>query len=178
MRRTTWNRIAAGVALTLPIVSVAHADTYLTEAQAAAVLFPGATLTPQVIVLSSQDIKTIQKASDQKVTHPQPRVLKGADGERLFIDDVLGKHEFITYAAAITPDGQVKGIEIMEYHETYGYQVRQADWRAQFVGKDSKAPLVLDKDIRNISGATLSSKHVTDGVRRILQTYELIKDCP
>ncbi len=35
-------------------------------------------------------------------------------------------------------------------------------------------PLKLTEDIQNISGATLSSKHITDGVRRLLATYELV----
>jgi len=50
--------------------------------------------------------------------------------------------------------------------------VRNASWRAQFVGKSAASPLQLNGDIKNISGATLSSKHVTDGVKRILNIYE------
>ena len=34
------------------------------------------------------------------------------------------------------------------------------------------SPLQLNGDITNISGATLSSRHVTDGVKRMLQVYE------
>ena len=32
-------------------------------------------------------------------------------------------------------------------------------------------PLKVGADIRNISGATLSSMHVTEGVKRILDAY-------
>lgn len=46
-----------------------------------------------------------------------------------------------------------------------------ASWLAQFVGKTSASPLRLNGDIRNISGATLSSTHVTEGVKRILAAY-------
>ena len=49
--------------------------------------------------------------------------------------------------------------------------MRNAAWRAQFVGKNANSPLQLNVDIKNISGATLSSKHITDGVKRILQKY-------
>src|SRR5256885_9528087 len=70
-------------------------------------------------------------------------------------------------------DGSVKQIEIMDYRESYGHEVRNADWRAQFVHKNASAPLKLDQDIRNISGATLSSRHIADGVRRILATYDI-----
>ena len=43
----------------------------------------------------------------------------------------------------------------------------------QFVGKTSQSPLKLDRDIKNISGATLSCRHVTDGVKRLLAFYEI-----
>jgi Na+-translocating ferredoxin:NAD+ oxidoreductase RnfG subunit len=78
----------------------------------------------------------------------------------------------IKYAVGIDTHGAVKQIEILEYNESYGYEVRNASWRAQFVGKTAASTLQLDADIRNISGATLSSKHVTDGVKRILTMYE------
>jgi len=87
------------------------------------------------------------------------------------LDRVVGKHEFITVAIGINANGTVKGIEIMEYRESYGYEVRDASWRAQFVGKGAGSPLQLGEDIKNISGATLSSKHITDGVKRTLQKY-------
>ncbi len=75
-------------------------------------------------------------------------------------------------AVGITANGTVKGIEILEYNESYGYEVREASWRAQFVGKSAASTLQLNADIKNISGATLSSKHITDGVRRVLAMYE------
>ncbi len=60
----------------------------------------------------------------------------------------------------------------MEYNESYGYEVRDAAWRQQFVGKSAASSLQLNADIKNISGATLSSKHVTDGVKRVLQSLK------
>ena len=80
----------------------------------------------------------------------------------------------ITFAVGLTGSGAVKQIEIMEYRESYGGEVRDEKWRAQFIGKTSAAPLLLDRDIRNISGATLSSRHVTEGVRRLLALYEIV----
>jgi len=176
MRSKNWNTALTGLLLA-PIPLVARAEIYLTETQAAAVLFPGIQMEPRVMTLSSDEIKQIKKAkNNDQGLKPNVRVFWGPHKEALFIDTVLGKHEFITYAVAIDFPGQVKGIEIMDYRETYGYQIRDKEWRKTFVGKTPKDPLKLDKDIPNISGATLSSKHVTDGVRRVLQTYEIFKD--
>jgi Na+-transporting NADH:ubiquinone oxidoreductase subunit NqrC len=63
-------------------------------------------------------------------------------------------------------------VEILEYRESYGGEISNRSWLSQFVGKTSRDPLELDQDIRNISGATLSSRHVTEGVKRILALYE------
>jgi Na+-transporting NADH:ubiquinone oxidoreductase subunit NqrC len=68
----------------------------------------------------------------------------------------------------------VKGIEILEYREAYGGQIRDANWRRQFAGKQAGTRLRLDKEIRNVSGATLSCKHITDGINRLLATYETV----
>jgi len=174
MRPKDWNIVLAGL-LIAPVPYVARAENYLTEEQAAAVLFPGLHMEARWIDLTPEQIKTIDKVSGEKVLDPRVRIFWGPNKEALMIDKVLGKHQFITYAVAITPDSKVKGIEILDYRETYGYQIRDKSWRQNFFGKSAQDSLKLDKDIPNISGATLSSKHVTDGVRRVLQTYEILK---
>jgi len=100
------------------------------------------------------------------------RVWRVSTGDWFIVDQVLGKHELITYALGIDPQGRARGIEILEYRESHGGEVRDAAWRAQFAGKSAADPLQLDRDIRNISGATLSCRHVTDGVKRLLKLYE------
>jgi Na+-transporting NADH:ubiquinone oxidoreductase subunit NqrC len=90
------------------------------------------------------------------------------------VDEVIGKHEFITYALALANSGAVKGVEILTYRETYGHEVKLPKWRAQFLGKTVAAPVKIDSDIRNISGATLSCVHVTEGVRRLLYTHAFV----
>lgn len=143
-----WTPVLAVPALVLPVPG--NATVYLTTEQAQKAIFPGATFTPG----------------------PHAGVFRASTGGWLVIDKVLGKHEMITYAVGINGNGTVKQIEILQYNESYGYEVRDAPWRAQFAGKSAASPLQLGSDIRNISGATLSSKHVTDGVKRVLQMYE------
>ncbi len=87
-------------------------------------------------------------------------------------DEVLGKFELISYAVGIGADGKVRGVEILAYRESHGHEVRMPAWRRQFVGKAQGAPLKLGEDIANISGATLSCGHVTEGVKRIVAVVE------
>ena len=105
--------------------------------------------------------------------HDEQKVWRVSGGGWFIVDEVVGKHEYITYAVGLSAAGAVQGIEIMDYRETYGGEVRNPKWRAQFAGKTKDATLQLDKDIKNISGATLSSRHITDGVRRLLAFHDV-----
>jgi hypothetical protein len=53
------------------------------------------------------------------------------------LDHVIGKHLYIDYAVALDPAGHVKRVDILQYRESYGGEVREASWLAQFVGKGS-----------------------------------------
>jgi hypothetical protein len=131
------------------ISTSAYATTYLTVEQAQKAIFPGASFT----------------------STGKPNVWRTSTGGTFIVDQVVGKHEYITMALGINANGTVKQIEIMQYNESYGYEVRDPAWRAQFIGKSAASPLQLNTDIKNISGATLSSKHITDAVKRLLETY-------
>jgi Na+-translocating ferredoxin:NAD+ oxidoreductase RnfG subunit len=176
MRSKEWNILMAGLAVTAPIAVVSYAETYLTAEQAAQVLFPGVKLKTDWVQLTPQEIRTIEKTSGESVPSTKIRAWLDLKKEALFIDRVIGKHEYITYAVAISLDGKVKGVEIMEYQERYGFEVRDKEWLGQFKGKDKNSPLRVKKDIKNISGATISAFHVTNGVRRVVETYEVLKN--
>jgi Na+-translocating ferredoxin:NAD+ oxidoreductase RnfG subunit len=91
----------------------------------------------------------------------------------LLVDQVIGKSELITYAVALDANGAVISVEILDYRESHGGEIRLAGWRKQFVGKTDADPVELNRDIRNISGATLSCRHVTEGVQRLLKLYKI-----
>jgi hypothetical protein len=149
------------------------ANTYLTVQQAQQAIFPGASFTQLNITLAPAQQKNIESRSGVRVRSRDLKIWKVSGGGWFIVDEVLGKHEYITYALGLNAGGSVKQIEILDYRETYGYEVREASWREQFVGKTDQAPLKLDGEIRNISGATLSSRHITEGVKRLLATYEV-----
>ena len=170
-----WLSVPALAAAALP----AHAVQYFTLEQAQHALFPEASGFKDARVLLTADQRdAIEKAAKVRVRVPELHAWRVDAGGTLagwfLVDEVYGKHEFITYAVALDATGAVRGIEIMDYRETHGGQVRNPAWRAQFTGKRAGAPLELDEDIKNISGATLSCKHIADGVRRLLASYEAV----
>ena len=85
-----------------------------------------------------------------------------------FIDDEVGQHMPITYAVKLSPSGTVERQEIVAYREARGDEVRDARFRAQFVGKTAHDPLRPGDDVVAVSGATISSRAMATGVRRAL----------
>ncbi len=151
---THWVRYTLPAAAIVTAASPAYAVQYLSLEEAQKQAFPSAT----------------------KFTELQAgRAWKAEAGGRVagyfILDRVIGKHLYIDYAVALTPNGAVHRVEILEYRESYGGEVRGSGWLAQFIGKTNSSALQINGDIRNISGATLSSTHITEGVKRILATY-------
>ncbi|MEA2558892.1 MAG: hypothetical protein QOH06_396 [Acidobacteriota bacterium] len=152
--------------------------TYFTIEQAQAALFPGAHMTSHPVTLTKEQVKAIEKASGTRVQEKTVKVWSASSGGWFYLDQVIGKHELITYGLALDAQGVVRGLEVLDYRETYGGEVRDPKWRAQFVGKKMGSPLHLDVDIINLSGATLSSRNITTGVRRLLATHALVVGKP
>jgi len=165
-------------AVFLASVPCGYTTTYLSVTQAQKEAFPDAEeFVANNIIFTPAQIKAIEEASGQKVPTRGQQVWKAMRNGRLqgyFIPDyVIGKHLAIDYAVALTPAGEVRQIEILTYRESYGGEIRNAEWKKQFVGKTAGSLLSLNNDIRNISGATLSSRHITEGVKRLLSVYEV-----
>ena len=158
-------------ATTIPIV--AHAKIYVYVEQAQKMLIPNKPLIKNSIIITDELQDRMRSASSIRHPFQGDRIWKAADGSWFIVDEVVGKHEMITYAVALSPSGVVTGIEILEYVESYGYEVAEAQWRKQFVGKTAADPIKLNQDIQNIGGATLSCKHLTDGVKRVAVLYEI-----
>jgi hypothetical protein len=158
-------------AVSAPIV--AHAKIYVSVEQAQKILLPNKPPTKNPIIITDDLQDRMRSASSIRHPFQGDRIWRATDGGWFIVDEVVGKHEMITYAVALSPSGVVTGIEILDYVESYGYEVAEAQWRNQFIGKTAADPIKLNKDIQNIGGATLSCKHLTDGVKRVAVLYEI-----
>lgn len=150
----------------------AFATQYLTVEQAQRAMFPDATRFADAnLQLSPEQMRQVEKLSGLPARSVNWRVFAAYRGDALLghmvLDDVIGKFELISYAVGINPDTSIRQVEILTYRESHGFEIKSPAWRKQFVGKTVQAGLAVGDGIANISGATLSCNHVTDGVRRI-----------
>jgi hypothetical protein len=144
---------------------------------------------PVLLVSLLASVSSAQSAPPGKLAKSIERVFgKGAQVDSLRVDtttvlrisqggslrgfaevrNVKGKDQPITHLVAIDSADQLKDIDILVYREPHGGEVAYDSWRKQFRGKTTSAPLEVGKDIRNISGATISSNAVTRSVRQAL----------
>ena len=165
----------------IALVSTAFAVDYLNEAQAQKVLFKNADeFIKKSIKLTDQQISKIKELSGTRQKNGTPLIWEARKKNKIlgyfFIDEVVGKHEYITYAMALDTENKVLGMEIMSYRETHGGEIKELSWRQNFIGKKISDPFQLDVDVPNITGATLSSRNVLDGVKRLLTLKKLLVD--
>jgi Na+-transporting NADH:ubiquinone oxidoreductase subunit NqrC len=159
--------------------SAAWAVDYLSAEEARQLAFPDAQAFEKVeLSLSKEQRKTVEKYAGARMRfekQPVWRVVKNdATAGWFIVDEVLGKHEYITYAAALDASGKVLRVEILSYRETHGGEVTNPRWLDQFDDKAYGDSLRLGNEVAAISGATLSCKHLTEGMRRILALHHEI----
>lgn len=178
MRLTQPLALVAVVELAVAPAS-AFAVEYLSSEQAVRLMFPDADRFEAIEVAPSP--AQMHKLEDAGVRARSARWKFSAarKGEAtlgwVVVDEVIGKFELITYAVGLGADGTLRQVEILSYRESHGGEIRLPAWRRQFVGKRAGDSIELGRDIANISGATLSCRHVTEGVKRIVELAHLLK---
>ena len=88
--------------------------------------------------------------------------------------DEIGKVNPFTLIVSATPEFSVRDVAVMVYREPRGGEITQKRFLAQYKGKRSRDPMLLDRDIVGISGATLSVHGVNRAVHKALAVLELV----
>ena len=168
----------AGFAACVAPTQVVVAAEYMSVEQAQKALFPSADRFDEVVLA----LNPVQKEQVVSLAGPQPphrslhswRASKGGEVlGHVFVDEVVGRQDFITYAAGIDAAGRLGTLEVLAYRESHGGEVRGDAWRHQFNGRQGLEQLRFEADIKNIAGATLSCGHVTQGVRWLMALWEV-----
>ncbi|MGZ5894267.1 MAG: FMN-binding protein [Caldimonas sp.] len=170
--------VLAGVVVAGCVVAPASAFAvdYLSAEQAARLMFPDADrFEARELVLDAAQLQALDASGVRARSARWPVTIARRGTATLgyvVTDSVVGKFELIGYAVGIGVDGAVVQVEILSYRESHGGEIRLPAWRRQFAGKTAASPIRIGEDIANISGATLSCTHVTEGVRRIVAVVQ------
>jgi hypothetical protein len=165
-------------ALTAAPVQIVVATEYLSVEAAQKALFPQADLFSELILsLNAAQREQVASLAGPQPPHRSLRAWKAMRGGELagyvFVDEVIGREDFITYAAGIDAAGHLGALEVLAYRESHGGEIRSDAWRRQFAGRQGLGQLRVQTDIKNIAGATLSCEHVTAGVRWLVALWQV-----
>lgn len=157
------------------------AEVYLTVKEAPGAVFPEADSFERKDIQVTEEFRGRLK---RKVGRAKPSIwepfyisfIAQREGKAIgyaVICEEIGKHRPITFIVGVTLEGKVKDVAIMMYRESVGSEVRYKGFLAQFQGKKLQDPMRPYRDIRNVSGATLSVRALTRGVRKALAVIQL-----
>ena len=157
------------------------ADVYLTLEEAPQAVFPDADKFERKDVKSDKEfqrrIKELIGRSKPSIWEPFYITFIARKNDKIIgyavVCEEIGKHRPITFITAVTPEGKVKDVAVMMYREAYGGEVRYPGFTKQFRDKSLQDPITARRDIRNISGATLSARAMARGVRKALAVIQL-----
>ena len=174
-------RTTGVLSLSSVLGSQSFAAVFMEIEQAQKLLMTDADLFKAVeVLLDPGKLDVIASQSETRVPKNfAPRIWQAMNGSKalgwVLFDRVIGKYDWIDYTVGFSLDGAVTGIEVIAYRETHGAEVRQPAWRKQFSGRKGPQSMRFADDIRNISGATLSCQHLTEGVQRLSALVGLLK---
>jgi hypothetical protein len=148
-------------------------DVFATEDEAARLMFPKSERIGQEILhLSPDQKKMIEERVGWHFPEEEFTVYVGKTGAQMdgyaLVQNTIGKHKAITYMVGVDMNGEVSNVEILVYREAKGSEVRTKRFNAQYEGKTLFDPIRINRDIINITGATMSVRSLNAGVKRTL----------
>lgn len=148
-----------------------YEQVYLTEPQALKVALPGADqVLTRTIAPAPELRKRMERKLGRKLEEPSYTYYEGRAGGKpvgyAMIMHEKGKYYPITFVVGFEPDGSVRDVAVMVYREKRGDAVRRRRFLNQFVDKTAADPLMINRDLVHLTGATVSSWSIAAGVKK------------
>jgi hypothetical protein len=166
--------LAAALALAAP----AGAKVFYTQQEALALAFPEAErVEPRNWVLTDEQAGRIEALSRSKLDSRLVRAWRASRGDAILgwalIDVRIVRTHAEAFMVVLTPEGKVGTVRMLAFHEPLDY-LPPDRWYEQFASKTQGDPLRVGGDIHGITGASLSARATTDGVRRALAIHQVL----
>ena len=150
-----------------------HAEIFMTEEDAVKIMFPKSERIRKAVIRLSQEKKdAIEQRIGWKFPEESFEVHIGETGDTIdgyaMVHNTIGKHKHMTYMVGVDNRGACTDVELLVFREARGSEVRRKRFNAQYEGKTVSDPIRINKDIINISGATMSVRSISAGVKRVL----------
>jgi hypothetical protein len=168
---------ALGLLLLLTGSPAVLAAEQLTQAEALALAFPGATVERKEHFLTDAQREQIQKLAEVEVRSKyvvayEARLDKELQGVAFF-DTHLVRTQPETLMVAISAKGVILRVEVVQFREPQEYAAPER-WTRQLVGQTLGPRLSLKADVKPLSGASLTAQAMVDASRRALAHFQVL----
>jgi hypothetical protein len=149
------------------------AEVFMSEEEGIKIMLPKSErVRKDVIKLSPEKKSLIEERIGWKFPEQSFEVYIGETGAQIdgyaLVQNTIGKHKPMTYMVGVDGQGHVSDVELLVFRESRGSEIRQKRFNAQYEGKTVHDPVRINKDIINISGATMSVRSMSAGIKRVL----------
>ncbi len=149
------------------------AEIFMTEEEGVKIMLPKSErVRKDVITLSQEKKSQVEERIGWKFPEQSFEVYVGETGAQIdgyvLVQNTIGKHKPMTYMVGVDSRGHVSDVELLVFRESRGSEIRRKRFNAQYEGKTVLDPVRINKDIINISGATMSVRSMSAGVKRVL----------
>ncbi|MBH0190824.1 MAG: FMN-binding protein [Nitrospira sp.] len=149
------------------------AEAFMSEEEGVKIMLPKSEhIRKDVIKLSPEKKAQIEERIGWKFPEQSFEVYIGETGTEIdgyaLVQNTIGKHKPMTYMVGVDSKGHVSDVELLVFRESRGSEIRQKRFNAQYEGKTVNDPVRINKDIINISGATMSVRSMSAGIKRVL----------
>jgi len=150
-----------------------HAEVFMTEEYAVKIMLPKSErIHKEVIRLSQEKKDVIEQRIGWKFPEESFELYIGETGDMIdgyaMVHNTIGKHKHMTYMVGVDAKGACSDVELLVFREAKGSEVGRKRFNVQYEGKTVSDPIRINKDIINISGATMSVRSISAGVKRVL----------
>lgn len=150
-----------------------HNEEFMSEEEALKEMLPRSERIRKERLALTQDRKQlIESRIGWKFPEEEFEVYIGETGSRVdgyaVVTNTIGKYKHMTYMVGVNPQGEVTDVELLVFRDARGSEVSRKRFNVQYEGKTCLDPLRINKDIINISGATMSVRSMSAGVKRVL----------
>lgn len=161
-------------------VEIGPIQVYMTAEQAQAKIFPtfaSTRLEVKAVPAALKEQAQVQLGRRFAEDSLQVHLLYDAADKLLgyaLVTEEIGKYRPITFMVGVDPQFKVEGAAVLIYRESRGGEVRRSRFLRQYRGKSSADPIRINRDIVNISGATMSVRALNFSVRKLLYLTEAL----
>jgi len=150
-----------------------HAEIFMTEEDAVKIMLPKSErIRKEVLHLSQEKKSVIEQRIGWKFPEESFELYIGETGDVIdgyaMVHNTIGKHKHMTYMVGVDTKGACSNVELLVFREAKGSEVGRKRFNVQYEGKTVSDPIRINKDIINISGATMSVRSISAGVKRVL----------